>query len=129
MASVSIRGIRVEITQAMREHAQSVLDKIFERNHPITHEVVVRALPKSEIGIALSFQCAEGAFKVARTVDATLFYSGFTDLVKTLSSKIEKSRGQMSGRRHGAAEPSSGQSLNDAEERVEDSDDLYEDVA
>jgi ribosome-associated translation inhibitor RaiA len=126
MASVSIRGIHVEITQAMREHAQMALEKIFERNHPIAHEVVVRALPKAEISISLSFQCAEGRFKVSRTVEATAFYSGMTEAVKVLSSNIDKSRGQMAGRRNGGADLTSRTSGVDDEAGDED---VYEDVA
>lgn len=125
MASVSIRGIHVEITQAMREHAQSALEKTFERNHPISHEVVVRALPKAEISISLSFQCAEGRFKVSRTVESTAFYSGLTEAVKVLSSNIEKSRGQMAGRRNGTVGLQ--QTPSDAELDIDE--DTYEDVA
>ena len=87
MVQVNIRGVGVELTQAMTDRAQELMDKLFVRYPPISHEITVKTLPD---GVELCGQYHdELSTKSAKTAHSD-FYAGFGLLRDQLLRQIER---------------------------------------
>lgn len=87
MAKVVIQGIKLSITDTMREQAQKAMEKVFSRYDPISHRLTVREAPNG-LSLKLSYKDAAGEYESSTTCRD--FYAGVRELRDTMLRNIRR---------------------------------------